>query len=117
MRLRIGGLTRFKEKIMSMTLKRTLTGVAVAAFTLGATAVITTGPASARGWGGGGWHGGWGGAGAGFATGLAVGALTSPYYYGYPGYGYYSYGYPGYAYNYGPSYPYNACSYNPWNCF
>lgn len=108
---------------MSMTLKRTLVGAAVAAFTLGATAVITTAPASAR-WGGGGWHGGgwhgggWGWGGAGFGAGLAVGALTSPYYYGYgyPGYAY-GYGYPAYAYNGYYGAPYNACSYNPWNCF
>jgi hypothetical protein len=114
------------------TLEENACGRDVAAFTIGASAAVTSTPASARGWGGHGW--GWGpGAAAGAAIGgLALGAIASqPYYdgYGYPGYtdgyGYPAYGYgsPGYAYNNGyPGYSYDRgpaspCSYDPWNCF
>lgn len=84
----------------------------VAAATIGAAALATSGTAEAR-WAGGGWHGGWrggwrGGWGPGpFIGGLAAGAiiggaLAAPYYYPY---GYY----------YGP-YPYGPCAWRTyWN--
>ena len=67
----------------------------LAALSLTASLLATTGPAAARPWhgGGGGWHGGgWHGggwAGPAIIGGLAAGALlAAPYAYGYDGYGY-----------------------------
>ncbi len=76
-------------------MRKTLTAL-VAAVSIGAAAIASSGAAQARPWGG--WHGGWGwGPGAvigGLAAGAIVGsALAAPYYapYGYYGYAPYPY--------------------------
>jgi len=77
---------------------------AMSAAVLGASLLLASAPANARGWH---HHGGWGYGAAGFAAGALLGsALASrPYY----DYGYY--GPPAYAYEPGPGYPDDAEAY------
>ena len=64
-----------------MSIKTKIAAAALAALTLGTTAIVTTSEAQA-----GHWHHGWGGAGIGFAAGALLGAAASSAYAAGPAY-------------------------------